>query len=210
MVYIGFSQGTLVMFYLLATVPEWADSIALFVAMAPVSRLQNSKHFARRHRKLTALATRLLPLLGPRGKVDFGNRAVRQLAAQVCAGRGRRMRSLCRLATETLFGHRTHFDGAALREQLRHFPDATSTMNLKQFAQTVQTGAPSAFDYGSRARNRSCYLADRPPPVDFRRIRATEVRLIYSAEDHFADPDDVRLLIEDLRCKQTFTRCFLR
>ncbi|KAF8739179.1 hypothetical protein HU200_013898 [Digitaria exilis] len=83
---------------------------------------------------------------------------------------------------------------------LKYEPQPTSTKTMVHFAQTVRDGVLTKYDYVLPEKNIASYGQADPPAYDMSSIPASfPLFLAYGGRDSLADPDDVRLLLDDLR-----------
>lgn len=204
--YIGHSQGTGMMFALLALSAQGMNStshanvdynsiIKPFIALAPVTHLQwtNSPliQLARIPGAINILRALRIKSFPPPHELFFNriivNTNCRALGTWFCA--------------QTVFlgvgFDEEQFDVKRFRVYGSHSPSPTSVMNLIHFVQIYKSGNFSTFDYGPKM-NAIKYGSSKNPEYDLKGITNKYIALFSSENDWCADPKDVDYLRKSL------------
>lgn len=192
--YVGHSQGTMIMFGLLSSKPEYNKKIRLFAALAPVAFVTHLTSPIRLVAPFGALLRRLFSMLGLYNL--FGAcRFTTWLRKFVCKSKIATKMFLDQLyITAGLDPHRYNMSRTGVI--LNHLPSGTSLKNVVHFGQLVRCKHFRKFDYGF-FKNRRVYGQRSPPDYDLTQVTAPTA-LFWSMNDWLADPKDVRLLAHRL------------
>lgn len=185
--YVGHSQGTLVMFGLLSSVPAYNDKVVIFVALAPVTTPVHAFFIAKQ--QLLSMSKkpavrRTLIKMGPIG--EYGP-LWKQIADKPC--RTEESLSFCETWWNTVFGPSVMVNTSRLHVYLRQAPAGTSWKNLLHFAQLIKTGSFCKYDYDA-AKNKKIYGQTMPPCYPLEDIR-TPVAIFWGHGDTFSKPQDI-------------------
>uniref|UniRef100_A0A3Q3WSB2 AB hydrolase-1 domain-containing protein n=1 Tax=Mola mola TaxID=94237 RepID=A0A3Q3WSB2_MOLML len=187
--YIGHSQGTTIAFIAFSTLPELANKIKLFLALAPVATVAFT---ASPMTKLSIMPEFLIwDLFGRR---DFlpQSHVIKWFAEHVCAKR--LLSELC----GNLFFILCGFDEKNLNMTrtpvyTTHCPAGTSVQNMVHWAQAVHGGKLMAFDFGA-AGNMKHYNQSNPPLYRVQDMKVPTA-LFSGGQDTLADPKDMAVLL---------------
>ncbi|XP_065903895.1 gastric triacylglycerol lipase-like [Dysidea avara] len=147
LVYVGYSQGTMMGFAGFSTQPELADKVKLFIALAPVARMSNLQGALRPLSKFVynEVFIRFFNLIGG---TEFlpSNEFTNFIASQVCPKPV--IDEVCRNILFLITG----FDDKQLNKTrlpvyLSHLPAGTSEKNIVHFARQVYTEKFHRYDY---------------------------------------------------------------
>jgi len=188
--YVGHSQGTAVMFGLLANHPEYQTKISCFAALGPVNNVTTITSPVRYIAPFSRDLDWLLEWLGS-GEFLSSNKFIKFLADTMCAF------SVSRLLCEDAIFLVTGIDSKQLNETripvyISHTPAGTSVRNLVHFGQMVESARFQKYDFGAK-ENMNRYNQSTPPDYDVRGIK-TPVGLYWSENDWLADPRDVDVI----------------
>uniref|UniRef100_A0A8B9NCH2 AB hydrolase-1 domain-containing protein n=1 Tax=Accipiter nisus TaxID=211598 RepID=A0A8B9NCH2_9AVES len=179
--YVGYSQGCTIAFIAFSSMPELAQKIQMFFALAPVVII---KHARSPVMKMAFLLDRQFKMF------QVGDYSVLSSPEQAGARKGIPCANLLFL----LGGYNEkNLNMTRLDVYTSHYPDGTSVKNMIHWAQVMKSGEFKAFDYGS----------ENPPPVSLQETppsyRVEEMPVptaVWSGgEDWAADWRDVRLLL---------------
>lgn len=194
--YVGHSQGTTQMFYQLAKPGnDWKDKLNLYVALAPVTRLDHSTsqlfvYLAKVGNELRDLlyAIHVYHLL------DGWQSSVMQAACKV-------LPPLCQLAEGFLITKDPLLDDPnRFNVYMGHFPAGASVQALIHYSQMINAGEYVLYDWGSPAENRKHYKQDTPPIVDLANIKGdVPIAMFGGTEDDLGDLTDVRWAREQIQ-----------
>eukprot|EP01101_Sappina_pedata_P005831 TRINITY_DN275_c0_g2_i2.p1 TRINITY_DN275_c0_g2~~TRINITY_DN275_c0_g2_i2.p1 ORF type:complete len:289 (+),score=109.58 TRINITY_DN275_c0_g2_i2:551-1417(+) len=186
--YIGHSEGTIQAFAGFVHNNSLADSVNLYVALAPVAYVEYVESFI-----LQAMAklhtTELFTLLGVKefslpGVIDI-------LLPGVCTV----VPDMCGFVVDLLCGPTTYFNESRTSYYSRYEPNPTSVKNMIHWSQGVTDGMFQMFDYGKK-KNIEYYNQPQPPQYDLGLFPKTLPTAIFAGgEDYLADPKDVQRLL---------------
>ncbi|XP_046918119.2 gastric triacylglycerol lipase-like [Dermatophagoides farinae] len=174
--YVGYSQGTAIMFALLSLRPEYADIVQPFIALAPITFVKNIQSPMRYFSPMEPL----LRLIG--GEFLPSNTLIDNLVDRFCVYPD--IRPLCANLI-FLFGG---FDKKNLNETrigvyLHFTPSTTSTWDIAHWAQSVNRGRFQRFDYGSSARNQRHYNQSTAPDIPLENIPTSAKIALYQGRN---------------------------
>jgi lysosomal acid lipase/cholesteryl ester hydrolase len=193
--YIGHSQGTLIMFGVLSSIPKYNSLVKPFIALAPVTSVDESSS------PLTHLAY-VKPLLSIvrayNGPFLPSNKLIKFVAKHVCRSKGP---DLCTNLIFLICG----FDYAQWNQTripvyISQLPAGTSSKNMIHFSQNVKSGLFRKYDYG-HFQNWRRYKSLHPPKYDLANITNKEIALFSSMNDWLATPANVDRIRIGLKVK---------
>lgn len=190
--YVGHSQGTHIMFGLLATQAKYNEIIEPFIALAPVGTVKHVTTFLR----ILANTKLLLRLVGNFN--SFGKpRWIESYAATFCKSYRSKW---CNDAVFLLNGgvDSGQVNATRIPIYLSLLGYGTSTKNIVAWGQNVVSGSFSFFDYGY-ANNKQKYGTFTPPSYDVGKITNKHIALFSAMADNLADPKDVDILRASLK-----------
>lgn len=192
--YIGYSESTFFMFALLSAVPEFADKLAAFVALAPVAYV-------------THLRGLTVPMMAPYLLVpdEFQGSYIPQplvdtLGVGVRRFCGNRLTShtLCGTIARGLAGQGDSTDnGPQFFSTLLH---STSLRVFKHFLQLFSQRRFGMYDYGP-AVNLVKYGQSKPPAYPLSQVRLPTIILVRGGNDFLSTPEDQQILVNQLGTK---------
>ncbi|NXE83502.1 LIPM Lipase, partial [Cochlearius cochlearius] len=186
MYYIGHSQGCTIAFIAFSSMPELAQKIKAFFALAPAVTLKYAKSPVLKVSFL--LNTEFIKSQLPIGRTDA---LLWRFLPELC--RHPLLQKPCAKLFFLMGGcNEKNFNMTRLDVYTSHYPDTTSVKNMIHWAQVIKSGEFKAFDYGSN--NPAMYHQETPPSY---RVEEMPVpTAVWSGgEDWLADPRDVRLLL---------------
>ncbi|XP_010075480.1 PREDICTED: lipase member M-like [Pterocles gutturalis] len=189
--YIGYSQGCTIAFVAFSAMPELAQKIKMFFALAPVVTMRHSKSPVLKSFFLLDKQNKMLEIV--LGKTDASLRVRKLWRFLPVLCRHPLLRKPCANLFSLLGGcNEKNLNMTRLDVYTSHFPDGTSVKNVMHWAQMVKSGEFKAFDYGSK--NPAVYHQETPP---FYRVEEMPVpTAVWSGgADWVADLKDVRLLL---------------
>ncbi|NXE47825.1 LICH hydrolase, partial [Casuarius casuarius] len=187
--YIGHSQGTTIAFAAFSTMPELAQKIKMYIALAPVASV-----------KFVRSPIKKLALFSDHGlKAVFGTKEVlpHTSSFELFITKFCLHSKTCRSVMLMLFGfnwkkvNMTRADVYAARA-----PAGTSVQNVIHWTQTIRSGTLKAFDGGSTYNNLH-YKQMVPPLYDVRNMKVPTA-IWNGGDDCLADPRDVALLLPQI------------
>lgn len=189
--YVGHSQGTLMMFGLQSTRPEYADVVEPFVALAPVAYCHHTKSPA----KYFAMYTPVFQ------HVDMwfasSNAAIRYLGPKVCGPDFMKKEICSNLVFLGTGFDESEFDMGRAEAYLTHMPSGTSYKNIAHYGQQILNKDWAHFDHGI-VGNKIKYGQIHPPKYDLSKIRSKSIVLFTAENDWLASPKDVAILRSQL------------
>ncbi|NWY05842.1 LIPK Lipase, partial [Nothoprocta ornata] len=187
--YIGHSQGTTIAFVAFSTLPELAQKIKLYIALAPVAAAK----FVRSPLKKLALFSDY-GLKAMFGTTEFMPHTsfLELLMGKLCP-----YSKTCRNFLFTFFGFNwSNVNMSRIDVYAAHAPAGTSVQNLIHWVQGIQSGTLKAFDGGSIYNNLR-YSQVAPPLYDVKNMNVPTA--IWNGEtDCLSDPRAVALLLPQI------------
>ncbi|XP_042317075.1 lipase member M-like isoform X2 [Sceloporus undulatus] len=192
--YVGYSQGAAIAFIAFSTMPELAQKIKMFFALAPVTRLKYAKSPAI---KLLNLPERLLRAM--LGKKEFlpQNRLFKNMLTNFC---GRRLfTSVCGNVFFLLNGYNTeNINISRVNVYVSHLPAGASAQNILHWSQVFHCRLFKGFDWGDEHKNKEKHNQFIPPVYKVEDM--TVPTAVWSGgKDLLSDPKDVAILLLHLR-----------
>lgn len=192
--YVGHSQGTAIMFGLMAERPEYADIVEPFVALAPVAYVNHAISPAKYFSVYTPIFQH----------VDMwfatNNIAVRYLGPIVCGPEVVRKEICANIIFLSVGFDEEELDQSRVSAYLDHMPSGTSVKNIAHYGQEVLSGRFAKFDHGLLT-NQVKYNQREPPDYKLSNIRSKSIVLFVADNDWLASPPDVARLRADLGTK---------
>nr|XP_050027650.2 gastric triacylglycerol lipase-like isoform X1 [Dermacentor andersoni] len=195
LLYVGWSQGSLIMFGLLASKPQYNQKVRLFNAIAPVAYLG---HMTSEMKEMVPFADFLDGLLQMTLNGAFlakNGPVFQQIKKDECGS------TMQRPACKAVFklvngGFPIEMNKTRFPVYLANNPAGSSVRNMYHFAQIIRDNRLQMFDWGP-LQNKKIYGQKRPPEYDLSRVTAP-VALYWSAGDVLARPVDVKHLAKRL------------
>ncbi|XP_068024544.1 lipase member M-like [Melanerpes formicivorus] len=189
--YIGYSQGCTIAFIAFSSLPELAQNIKMFFALAPVATVSHTKGPIMRMSSLLDKQFKTLQLLLGRTDATLRVRKLWRFLPRLCGHP--LLQKPCANLFFLLGGYNEkNFNMTRLDVYTSHFPDRTSVKNIIHWAQVKNSGEFKAFNYGSA--NPARYQQDTPPSY---RVEEMPVpTAVWSGgRDWVADPEDMEQLL---------------
>ncbi|XP_062989010.1 lipase member M-like [Elgaria multicarinata webbii] len=192
--YVGYSQGTTIAFIAFSTMPELAQKIKMYFALAPVTRLKYAKSPAI---KLFSLPEGLLRAM--LGKREFlpQNRFLKKVIFAFCSQR--LFTSVCGNAFFFLSGYNTeNINMSRVKLYATRSPAGASTQNLLHWSQVFHCRLFKGYDWGDESKNKEKHNQITPPLYKVEDM--TVPTAVWSGgNDLFSDPKDVSLLLPQIK-----------
>ncbi|XP_065909438.1 gastric triacylglycerol lipase-like [Dysidea avara] len=193
--YVGHSQGTTMGFAGFSTLPDLADKVNLFVALAPVATVHHIKgalsFIAGYYKELDLLFT----LFGD-GEFLPDDDFNKILARAVCPLPG--VDDICGNLLFLVCGFdKKNMNFSRIPVYAAHNPAGTSVKDVVHYAQEVRSGKFSMYDYGSASANKAHYGQATPPNYDVTKMTVATATF-NGGNDWLADPTDVSELLPKL------------
>jgi len=190
--YVGYSQGSMMAFAGLSENPELQSKIKLFFGLAPVSRLRNVNLATR---TLASWAARLRLMFKLFGIKQFypSSKWTKVLQNTICWW----MPKFCKTVMNVITGRdRRYLNETRIPVYVAHTPAGTSTKNMMQYFQFVNSEFFRMFDYGEKI-NIEKYNSTVPPEYDLTKVRLPTV-MVSGSYDTLSSPQDVKWTISQL------------
>ncbi|KAL9846823.1 lipase member M-like isoform 1-T1 [Geothlypis trichas] len=192
--YIGYSQGTTIAFIAFSTMPELAQKIKLFFALAPVTAIKYAK----------GPATKLLYLPEKMLKGMLGNReflpqteCLTKIIAPVCSYQA--FARLCRSVFFNLGGcNLKNIDVNRINVYIAQTSAGTSVQNIVHWSQEARSGKFQAYDWGSSKKNMEKYQQTIPPLYNIEEM-TVPTAVWTGGRDLLADPKDAAILLSKIK-----------
>ncbi|XP_054238618.1 lipase member M-like [Indicator indicator] len=192
--YIGYSQGTTLAFIAFSTMPELAQKIKLYFALAPVTTIKYARSPAT---KLLHLPEKLLRSL--LGKREFLHQTehLRKIVAPVCSHRA--FARLCRSVFFSLGGcNLKNIDKNLIDVYIAQTSGGTSVQNILHWSQEARSGKFQAYDWGSSEKNTGKYQQVTPPLYNVEEM-TVPTAVWTGGQDSLADPKDAAILLSQIK-----------
>ncbi|NXT81928.1 LIPM Lipase, partial [Zapornia atra] len=192
--YIGYSQGTTIAFIAFSIMPELAQKIKLFFALAPVTTIKYARSPAT---KLLRLPEKVLR--GLLGKREFFPQTVylRRLIVPVCSYKG--FAVLCRSIFFSLGGcNLRNIDKNRIGVYVAQNPAGTSVQNMVHWSQAARSGKFQAYDWGSSKKNMEKYQQPTPPLYNVEEM-TVPTAIWTGGQDSLASPKDAAILLSQVK-----------
>ncbi|KAJ8789282.1 hypothetical protein J1605_021809 [Eschrichtius robustus] len=191
--YIGYSQGTTMGFIAFSTMPELAQKIRMYFALAPIATVK--------HAKSPGTKFLLLPdvmIKGLFGKKEFlyQTRFLRQFVIYLCGQVI--IDQICSHIMLLLGGFNTNnMNMSRANVYVAHTLAGTSVQNILHWSQAVNSGELRAFDWGSETQNLE--KGNQPAPVRYKvRDMTVPTAMWTGGQDWLSNPEDVRILLSEV------------
>ncbi|XP_054254997.1 lipase member M-like [Indicator indicator] len=189
--YIGHSQGCTIAFISFSSLPELAQNIKIFFALAPVVTLSHTKVPILKFSFLLDKQFKVLKLLLGKTEASLRVRKLWRFVPRLC-GHPVLHKPCANLFFQLGGYNKKNLNMTRLDVYTSHFPDRTSVKNVIHWAQVRKSGALQAFDYGTA--NRARYHQDTPPPYRLEEM-PVPTAVWSGGQDWMADPNDMQLLL---------------
>lgn len=192
--YVGHSQGTTQAFAAFSSDPEWATTIDLFGALAPVAYV---------HHQGSILLSLAADLDVDKWAALFGIREflpdasfLQKLDPDICS----LLPTGCDVVLFFICGPTNNLNASRIDVYVSETPAGTSVQNLGHWAQGVRKETFEHYDYGCGlfdCENQKHYGQKTPPGYSLSNI-TVPTALFYGSADLLGDPTDVQQLMDDL------------
>ncbi|KFP90213.1 Lipase member M, partial [Apaloderma vittatum] len=146
--YVGYSQGCTIAFIAFSSMPELAQKIKMFFALAPVLTTKHAKSPITKMSFLLDKQFKVLQLLLGRTDASLPMRKLWKFLPGLC--RHPLLHKPCANLLFLLGGYNEkNLNMTRLDVYMSHFPVGTSVKNMIHWAQVTKSGEFKAFDYGS-------------------------------------------------------------
>ncbi|XP_007537843.1 lipase member M isoform X2 [Erinaceus europaeus] len=191
--YVGYSQGTTMGFIAFSTMPELAQKIKTFFALAPIATVKYAKSPGTRFLLLPDIM-----LTGLFGKQEFlyQTRFLRQYIIYLCGQVI--IDQICGNVMLLLGGFNSNnMNMSRANVYVAHSTAGTSVQNILHWSQAVNSGELRAFDWGSEIKNLE--KSNQPTPLRYRVRDMTVPTAMWSGgQDWLSNPEDVKALLSEV------------
>ncbi|NXY80969.1 LICH hydrolase, partial [Alcedo cyanopectus] len=189
--YVGHSQGCTIAFIAFSSMPELAQKIKMFFALAPAVAMKNTRSPILKLSFFMDKQFKLLQLLFGRMDVSLRIKKLWRFLPQLC--KYPLLHKLCSNILFLMSGYNEkNLNMTRLDIYTSHFPDGTSVKNMIHWIQVIKSGEFKAFDYGSE--NPSVYLQEIPPFYQVEKM-PVPTAVWSGGEDWVVDQRDIHLLL---------------
>ncbi|KAL3985213.1 alpha/beta-hydrolase lipase region family protein [Acanthocheilonema viteae] len=186
--YVGYSEGTLIMFAKLSIDQLFAQKIRKFFALGPIGTLAHIKGLVK-----TAAKNFLQPLkmlVKITGKFMPNESIFQKISKSTCS-----LKNIVEYCENLMFqmtGPATvQMNVSRIPVYMSHLPAGTSMANVLHWAQMVNSQKIQMYDYGSKSKNIKHYNMETPPLYNLS-LTNVPVYLYWSEQDWLADKRDVQ------------------
>ncbi|KAJ8664589.1 hypothetical protein QAD02_006251 [Eretmocerus hayati] len=194
-IYVGYSMGSTMSYVMASERPDTAKKLKAIYSLSPVVYMKNV-------RTLTAALApsykAILEILNYLGIYGFHTLSLtaRTVFHFACNFLGLGFEGCIRMMDGVIgiSAHQLNWD--MLWDIETHVPSGIGAKVFAHYAQNVNWGRFAKYDYGSE-KNLKVYKSESPPDFKLEKINVP-VGLIYAFNDVFADPADVKLLLDTI------------
>ncbi|NXC50462.1 LICH hydrolase, partial [Penelope pileata] len=189
--YVGHSQGATIAFIAFSSMPELAQKIKTFFALAPVATIKYAKSPVLKMPFLLNRKPQMFQMLLGQTDASLRIRKLWRFLPNLC--RHPLLHKPCSNLLFLLGGYnKKNLNMTRLDVYTAHYPDGTSVKNIIHWAQVMTSGEFKAFDYGSK--NRAIYHQEKPPCYQVEKM-PVPTAVWSGGEDWAADQRDIHLLL---------------
>ncbi|XP_019808773.1 lipase member M [Bos indicus] len=191
--YVGYSQGTTMGFIAFSTMPELAQKIKMYFALAPIATIKYAKSPGT---KFLLLPDMMIKGLFGKREFLYQTRFLRQFVVYLCSQVI--MDQICSNIMLLLGGFNPkNMNMSRANVYVAHTPSGTSVQNILHWSQAANSGELRAFDWGSETKNLE--KSNQPTPVRYKVRDMTVPTAIWTGgQDWLSNPDDVRTLLSEV------------
>ncbi|XP_053441119.1 lipase member M [Nycticebus coucang] len=191
--YVGYSQGTTMGFIAFSTMPELAQKIKMYFALAPIATVKYAKSPGA---KFLLLPDMMLTGLFGRKEFLYQTRFLRQFVIYLCGQVI--LDQICSNVMLLLGGFNTNnMNMSRANVYVAHNPAGTSVQNILHWSQAVNSGELRAFDWGSETKNLE--KGNQPTPVRYKvRDMTVPTAMWTGGQDWLSSPEDVKTLLSEM------------
>uniref|UniRef100_A0A0R3RFS2 Abhydro_lipase domain-containing protein n=1 Tax=Elaeophora elaphi TaxID=1147741 RepID=A0A0R3RFS2_9BILA len=187
--YVGFSQGTLIMFAKLSQDPKFASKIRKFFALGPVATVANVKGLFRLFATKLFPSSKLMRLFFGKKFFTLNSKLAKMIAILLC--KNHFLNPLCSDVLFQIAGPGSNqFNQSRLLVYIGG-EGGTSVMNMIHWMQMVNSGKMQAYNYESVKQNQLHYGRDSPPIHNVSSIDVP-IYLYWSKGDWLATAADIQ------------------
>ncbi|XP_058154819.1 lipase member M [Dasypus novemcinctus] len=191
--YIGYSQGTTTGFIAFSTMPELAQKIKMYFALAPIATIKHAKSPGTKFLWLPDMMIK-----GLFGKKEFlyQTRFLKHFVIYLCGQVI--MDQICSNIMLLMGGFNTNnLNMSRANVYVAHTPAGTSVQNILHWSQVLNSGELQAFDWGSETKNLE--KGNKPTPIRYKvRDMTVPTAMWTGGEDWLSSPEDVETLLSEV------------
>ncbi|XP_061491394.1 lipase member M-like isoform X2 [Rhineura floridana] len=185
--YVGYSQGTTLGFIAFSAIPELAQKIKMFFALAPVTIVKHAPIF----QMFSSLPEFLSKSMLVRGEFALCRKPVRDFITKLCSST--LMQKFCAHVIFFAGGfNATNLNMSRVDVYAARYLDGTSAKNILHWKQTGESGLFRYFDYGNE--NLAKYNQTSPPSYKVEDMTVPTVAWS-GGNDLIASPGNVAILL---------------
>ncbi|XP_060097255.1 lipase member M-like isoform X1 [Heteronotia binoei] len=192
--YIGYSQGAAIGFIAFSAMPELAQKVKMFLALAPVTRIKYARSPAI---KLMSLPEKLLRVM--LGKKEFlpQNKLLKKIIVPLC---GYRLFSgICGNVFFFLGGYNmANMNMSRVNVYVARTPAGTSAQNIFHWSQIYRCGLFKGYDWGREVKNKEKHSQFTPPIYKIEDMNVPTA-VWTGGQDLLSDPEDVAILVSQIK-----------
>ncbi|XP_015984716.2 lipase member M isoform X2 [Rousettus aegyptiacus] len=191
--YVGYSQGTTMGFIAFSTMPELAQKIKMYFALAPIVTVKYSKSPIT---KLSLLPDMLLKGLLGRKEFLYQTRFLHKFYIYLC---GQMIIDQICSSILLLAGgfNMNNLNMSRTNVYVAHSFSGTSVQNILHWSQTTHSGELEAFDWGSETKNLE--KGNHPTPVKYRvRDMTVPTAMWTGGQDWLSNTKDIKMLLSEM------------
>ncbi|XP_004409745.1 PREDICTED: lipase member M [Odobenus rosmarus divergens] len=191
--YVGYSQGTTMGFVAFSTMPELAQKIKMYFALAPIATI---KHATSPGTKFLLLPDMMIKGLFGRKEFLYQTRFFRQFAIYLCGQMI--MDQICSNFLFLMGGFNTNnMNMSRANVYVAHILGGTSVQNILHWSQARNSGEFRAFDWGNETKNLE--KGKQPTPVRYKvRDMMVPTAVWTGGQDWLSNPEDVKMLLSEV------------
>ncbi|KAM9062250.1 lipase member M [Sarcophilus harrisii] len=191
--YVGYSQGTTMAFIAFSTMPELAQRIKMYFALAPIASVKHSKSPGTKFLLLPEIMIKSVF-----GKKEFlhQHKFLRQFFIHFCGQII--LDQLCSNIILSLGGFNiNNLNMSRANVYVAHTPAGTSVQNILHWSQAMNSGELQGYDWGSETKNLE--KCNQPTPMRYQiKDMTVPIAMWSGGQDWLADPDDVSILLPQM------------
>lgn len=187
--YVGFSQGTLIMFVKLSQDTNFASKIRKFFALAPVATVANVKGLFRLFATKIFPSAKLIQQFFGSRFFALNSKLTKTISMLICE-----ISFFNPFCNDIIFQIAGPDNGQFNKSRLSVYiggEGGTSVMNMIHWVQMINSGKLQAYDYESVKENQRHYGNDSPPIYDISSVNVP-IYLYWSLNDWLANTIDIR------------------
>ena len=198
--YIGHSQGTTQLFWGLSDQDKkWSERINAFIALAPVTRLTNTK--SELFKWVSPLSNTFRDALYVVHVYSILGSLSNAATKETC----KLFPKFCQFAESFLITQDPSLDDVErFQVYMGHFPAGASVQSVVHYGQTIHVDDMILYDWGSKAVNQKKYGQDTPPHIDLSKIQSVPIAMFVGTKDDLGDVTDARWAKDQIKTVESY------